>query len=156
VLNVVVCVFAPSPNDQFHVAPTTGALTLKARGTPVVAPAATFRNADGSVGVGVGVAGVELAATSVCALMAPAAAVTSAVSAADSVVLAIPFADVAAWAGDTVPRVVANVTITLASGTPLAFCTRAMIVAPDCVPLTGNALTVICDGTVRSTPATLG
>jgi hypothetical protein len=120
VAKVVVCVFAPSPNDQFQVTPVAAELTLKTSGTPVVALDDTFRNAA-VVGVelGVGELGeVGDGATSVCAVRPPAATVTSAVSTAARTAVAVPLLPVVACAGAITPRVVANVTITFANGVP--------------------------------------
>ena len=130
VVKAVPCSLAPSPNDQIQVAPTADELTPNVSGTPMVAFADTLRNANGKVGVGfgVGVAGV-VATRGVWALTVPATAVTSAVSDAVSVAVAAPPLLVATCDGDTVPRVVVNVTMTLAKAPPLAFCTRAVTTA---------------------------
>ena len=134
VVKAVPCSLAPSPNDQIQVAPTADELTPKVNGTPTVAFADTLRIANGKVGVGFGVP-LFVATTRVWALTAPATAVTSAVSDAVSVAVAAPPLLVATCAGDTVPRVVVNVTMTLAKATPLAFCTRAVTTAvPPALP----------------------
>jgi hypothetical protein len=120
VAKVVVCVFAPSPNDQFQVTPVAAELTLKTSGTPVVPLDDTFRNAAVVVGeLGVGEPDeVGIGATSVCAVSPPATTVTSAVSIAARTAVAVPLLPVVACAGKITPRVVANVTITFANGAP--------------------------------------
>jgi hypothetical protein len=104
-------------------------------GTPVVALPETFKKTTGNVGV-VGGVFPPVGTTSVCALIVPTAAVTSAVSLEVSVADATPFTPVATCAGAIVPRVVANVTTTFGNPAPFTFCTVADTVAvPACVPV---------------------
>jgi len=65
------------------------------------------------------------------------------VSDAVSVAVAAPLLLVATCTGDTLPRVVVNVTSTLANAAPFTFCTRAVTIAvPPDVPLPGDAPSV--------------
>jgi len=128
VLKVDVCAVAPSPKDQFQVAPVTDELTVNVSGTPVVPLAETFRTAEGvwlpAVGADAAV-GADTTDFTVRPLIV--ARMVDALSPdAVNVVVAVPDAPVATAAGATAPVVALKATTTPLTGAPLTFCTRAV------------------------------